>query len=183
MRELSLNVLDIAQNSVSAGASLIEIEADLNSALHELALSVADNGCGMTAEQVAAVRDPFFTTRTTRKVGMGVPLFKMAAEMTGGSLSIESEVGVGTRVEALFHTGHVDFTPLGDMADTVVMLITMNLHIDFIYRVTVDGETFTLDTRELKGILGDVPLNDPGIARWIKDYINENTANLTEVQE
>ena len=183
MRELSLNVLDIAQNSVSAGASLIEIEADLNNALHELTLSVADNGCGMTAEQVAAVRDPFFTTRTTRKVGMGVPLFKMAAEMTGGSLSIESEVGAGTTVRAFFRTDHVDFTPLGDMADTVVMLITMNLHIDFVYRVTVDGETFTLDTRELKGILGDVPLNDPGIARWIKDYINENTANLTEVQE
>ena len=183
MRELSLNVLDIAQNSVSAAASLIEIAVCENRRTHELLLGIYDNGKGMTAEQLAAVRDPFFTTRTTRKVGMGVPLFKMAAEMTGGSLSIESEVGVGTRVEALFHTDHVDFTPLGDMADTVVMLITMNLHIDFVYRVTVDDEMFKLDTRELKGILGDVPLNDPGIARWIKDYINENTANLTEVQE
>ena len=183
MRELSLNVLDIAQNSVSAAASLIEIAVCENRRTHELLLGIYDNDKGMTAEQLAAVRDPFFTTRTTRKVGMGVPLFKMAAEMTGGSLSIESEVGVGTRVEALFHTDHVDFTPLGDMTDTVVMLITMNLHIDFVYRVTVDDEMFKLDTRELKGILGDVPLNDPGIARWIKDYINENTANLTEVQE
>ena len=183
MRELSLNVLDIAQNSVSAGASLIELGVDLDRQTHELTLSVIDNGCGMTAEQLAAVRDPFFTTRTTRKVGMGVPLFKMAAEMTGGSFSIESAVGFGTTVKAFFKTDHVDFTPLGDMPDTVVMLITMNLHIDFVYRVCADGETFTLDTRELKTILGDVPLNDPGIARWIKDYIIENTAKLTEVQE
>ncbi len=183
MRELSLNVLDIAQNSVSAEASLIELVVREDRRAHELMLGVYDNGKGMTAEQVAAVRDPFFTTRTTRKVGMGVPLFKMAAEMTGGSLSIESEVGVGTRVEAFFHTDHVDFVPLGDMCSTVVMLITMNLQIDFIYRVQVDGSAFTLDTRELKEILGDVPLNDPDIARWIKDYITENTANLTEVQE
>ena len=183
MRELSLNVLDIAQNSVSAKASLIELVVREDRRRHELMLGIYDNGCGMTAEQVAAVRDPFFTTRTTRKVGMGVPLFKMAAEMTGGSLSIESEVGAGTRVEAFFKTDHVDFTPLGDMTDTVVMLITMNLHIDFIYRYQVDDAEFVLDTRDLKGILGDVPLNDPGIAHWIKDYINENTANLTEVQE
>ena len=183
MRELSLNVLDIAQNSVSAEATLIELTVDEDRRTHSLMLGIYDNGKGMTPEQVAAVRDPFFTTRTTRKVGMGVPLFKMAAEMTGGSLSIESEVGVGTRVEAYFHTDHVDFTPLGDMTDTVVMLITMNLHIDFVYRFRVDTAEFVLDTRELKGILGDVPLNDPDIARWIKDYINENTANLTEVQE
>lgn len=183
MRELSLNVLDIAQNSVSAAATLIELVVCENRQTHDLMLGIYDNGKGMTQEQLDAVRDPFFTTRTTRKVGMGVPLFKMAAEMTGGSLTIESEVGVGTKVRAFFKTDHVDFTPLGDMTDTVVMLITMNLHIDFVYRYQVDEEVFVLDTRQLKEILGDVPLNDPGIAHWIKDYINENTAKLTEVQE
>ena len=182
MRELSLNVLDIAQNSVSAGASLIEIEVSQNTASHELMLGVYDNGRGMTKEQLEAVRDPFFTTRTTRKVGMGVPLFKMAAEMTGGNLEIESEPGVGTRLQAFFKTDHVDFVPLGDMVSTIVTLITMNLQIDFLYRCGKDEAQFVLDTRELKAILGDVPLNDPGIASWIKDYIMENTANLTEVQ-
>ena len=98
MRELSLNVLDIAQNSVSANASLIEIELIESTKKNELLIGIYDNGKGMTPEQVQSVRDPFFTTRTTRKVGMGIPLFRMAAEMTGGRLDIESQVGVGTKV-------------------------------------------------------------------------------------
>lgn len=181
MRELSLNVLDIAQNSVSAKASLIEIELIENSKTNDLLIGVYDNGKGMTKEQVESVRDPFFTTRTTRKVGMGIPLFKFAAEMTGGSLEIESEVGVGTRVRAYFKTDHLDFTPIGDMTSTMISLITMNLHIDFLYRRKLDDKEFTVDTRQLKEILGDVPLNEPSIAMWITDYINENTKQLTEV--
>ncbi len=181
MRELSLNVLDIAQNSVSANASLIEIELIENSKTHDLLIGIYDNGKGMTPEQVESVRDPFFTTRTTRKVGMGIPLFKFAAEMTGGKLEIESEVGVGTRVRAYFKTDHLDFTPIGDMTSTMISLITMNLHIDFLYRRQLDGREFTVDTRQLKEILGDVPLNEPSIALWITDYINENTKQLTEV--
>lgn len=181
MRELSLNVLDIAQNSVSANASLIEIELIENSKTNDLLIGVYDNGKGMTKEQVESVRDPFFTTRTTRKVGMGIPLFKFAAEMTGGSLEIESEVGVGTRVRAYFKTDHLDFTPIGDMTSTMISLITMNLHIDFLYRRKLDDREFTVDTRQLKEILGDVPLNEPSIAMWITDYINENTKQLTEV--
>ncbi|MBR2893548.1 MAG: sensor histidine kinase [Clostridia bacterium] len=181
MRELSLNVLDIAQNSVSAKASLIEIELIENSKTNDLLIGVYDNGKGMTKEQVESVRDPFFTTRTSRKVGMGIPLFKFAAEMTGGSLEIESEVGVGTRVRAYFKTDHLDFTPIGDMTSTMISLITMNLHIDFLYRRKLDDREFTVDTRQLKEILGDVPLNEPSIAMWITDYINENTKQLTEV--
>ena len=181
MRELSLNVLDIAQNSVSANASLIEIELTENTDNHDLLIGIYDNGKGMTEEQVESVRDPFFTTRTTRKVGMGIPLFKFAAEMTGGKLDIESEVGVGTKVRAHFKTDHLDFTPIGDMASTMISLITMNLDIDFIYRRKVDGKEFTVDTRQLKEILGDVPLNEPSIAMWITQYINENTKQLTEV--
>lgn len=181
MRELSLNVLDIAQNSVSANASLIEIELTENTDNHDLLIGIYDNGKGMTEEQVESVRDPFFTTRTTRKVGMGIPLFKFAAEMTGGKLDIESEVGVGTKVRAHFKTDHLDFTPIGDMASTMISLITMNLDIDFIYRRKVDGKEFTVDTRQLKEILGDVPLNEPSIAIWITQYINENTKQLMEV--
>ena len=181
MRELSLNVLDIAQNSVAANAALCEIEIVESAKNKELFIGIYDNGKGMTEEQVKSVKDPFFTTRTTRKVGMGVPLFKMAAEMTGGSFDIESEVGVGTRVKATFKTDHLDFTPLGDMCSTVVLLITMNTHMDFLYRYSIDEKEFTLDTRQLKEILGDVPLNEPSISNWIKDYINQNTKQLTEV--
>ena len=181
MRELSLNVLDIAQNSVSAGASLVEIELIEDTENHELLIGIYDNGKGMTREQVENVRDPFFTTRTTRKVGMGIPLFKFAAEMTGGKLEIQSEVGVGTRVRAYFKTDHLDFTPIGDMTSTIISLVTMNLHMDFLYRRKVDDKEFTVDTRQLKEILGDVPLNEPSIALWIQQYINENTKQLLEV--
>lgn len=181
MRELSLNVLDIAQNSVSAQATLIEIELAESTQTHQLSISVRDNGKGMTKQQLENVRDPFFTTRTTRKVGMGIPLFKFAAEMTGGSFSIESEVGKGTVTTALFKTDHLDFTPVGDMTSTMITLITMNLHIDFVYKRIIDNKEFTLDTRQLKEILGDVPLNEPDIVMWITDYINENTKQLTEV--
>ncbi len=182
MRELSLNVLDIAQNSVSANASLIEIELTESTAENELLIGIYDNGKGMTEEQLAAVRDPFFTTRTTRKVGMGIPLFKMAAEMTGGHLEIESEVGIGTKVKAFFRTDHLDFVPVGDMASTMVTLITMNESIDFLYTRCVDGKIFTLDTRSLKEILGGVPFSEPSISAWLRDYINENTKQITEVQ-
>ena len=126
MRELSLNVLDIAQNSVAANAALCEIEVIESTRNKELFIGIYDNGKGMTEEQVKSVKDPFFTTRTTRKVGMGIPLFKMAAEMTGGSFDIESEVGVGTKVKAIFKTDHLDFTPLGDMCSSIVLLITIS---------------------------------------------------------
>jgi len=181
MRELSLNVLDIAQNSVRAEASLIKIELIEDTRTNTLEISVSDDGKGMTPEQLASVRDPFFTTRTTRKVGMGIPLFRMAAEMTGGSFDIESTLGKGTKTTARFCTDHLDFTPIGDMCSTVLTLVTMNLHIDFVYTRQIDGRSFTLDTRQLKEILGDVPLNEPSITAWLKDYITENTKQLTEV--
>ena len=181
MRELSLNVLDIAQNSISAGALLVEIEVIEDSVNHELLIGIYDDGKGMTPEQLESVRDPFFTTRTTRKVGMGIPLFKFAAEMTGGRLEMESEVGVGTKVRAYFKTDHLDFTPIGDMTSTIITLVTMNLHMDFIYRRKLNSNEFTVDTRQLKEILGDVPLNEPSIVSWIQQYINENTKQLTEV--
>lgn len=178
MRELSLNILDIAQNSISAGASIITIEVSENTTDNTLLIGVYDNGKGMSEEQVKSVIDPFFTTRTTRKVGMGVPLFKMAAEQTGGSLEIKSELGVGTEVKAYFKTDSVDFTPLGDVASTIQMLITMNTDRDFVYKHSVNEKEFVCDTREIKEILGDVPLDTYEVSQWLKDFITENTEVL-----
>lgn len=178
MRELSLNILDIAQNSISAGASLITIEVSESLVDHNLLIGIYDNGKGMSEEQVRSVIDPFFTTRTTRKVGMGIPLFKMAAEQTGGRLEIKSELGVGTEVRAYFKTDSVDFTPLGNVASTVQMLITMNTDRDFLYKHSVDGKEFVADTREIKAILGDVPLDTYEVSQWILEFIKENTEVL-----
>lgn len=180
MRELSLNILDVAQNSISANASLIEIEAVESTAEHTLLIGIYDNGRGMTDEQVESVKDPFFTTRTTRKVGMGIPLFKLAAEQTGGSLSIESQVGTGTKVKAVFKTDSIDFTPLGDIESTIITLISMNTDIDFIYRYKVDENEFVLSTQELKTVLGDVPLNEPSVTQWIKEYLYENCREIKQ---
>lgn len=175
MRELSLNVLDIAQNSISAGADIIEITVEEITPDSLLTIIIKDNGCGMDEESVRNVMDPFFTTRTTRKVGMGIPLFKMAAEMTGGCLEIDSAVGKGTQVKTVFRTDHVDFTPLGDIDSTIVTLITMNKDINFIYTLKVDEKEFRLSTQQLKDILGDVPLDMPEIVMWLKDYLKEQT--------
>ena len=178
MRELSLNILDIAQNSITANASLITIEVLENTVEHTLLVGIYDNGKGMSEEQVRSVIDPFFTTRTTRKVGMGIPLFKMAAEQTGGSLEIKSELGVGTEIRATFKTDSIDFTPLGEVASTIQMLITMNTDRDFVYKHKVDEKEFVCDTRELKGILGDVPLDTYEVSQWILEFIKENTEVL-----
>ncbi len=178
MRELSLNVLDIAQNSIAAGATLITIRVTEESAADRLSITVEDNGRGMSPEQLQKVRDPFYTTRTTRKVGMGIPLFRMAAEMTGGSLDIRSELGQGTTVMAVFTLSHIDRMPLGDIQGTVTALIRLNPQLDFRYIQTVDGASFELDTRKLREILGDVPLNQPDVMEWIGGYLRENLEPL-----
>ncbi len=175
MRELSLNILDISQNSISAKATLVEIVVEENTSCNTMTVSIIDNGCGMDEEMLKKVNDPFCTTRTTRKVGMGIPLFKMAAEMTGGSFEITSKVNHGTRVVAVFRTDSIDFTPLGDIDSTIITLVTMNTHIDFLYRLIINGKEFTLDTRQLKEILGGVPLNEPEVAMWIKEYLKEQS--------
>lgn len=174
MTEISLNVLDIANNSIRADASLIEIIIQIQRDLDILTITIADNGCGMTQDQIMQVEDPFFTTRTTRKVGLGVPFFKMAAESTGGSFQIESTPGVGTKVTAVFKLSHIDRMPLGDMNSTVHTLITLNTQIDFLYRYIFDDKNFTLDTREFREVLGDVPLNSTEVSAYIKEYLLDN---------
>ena len=175
MRELSLNVMDVAQNSVRAEADLIKITVVESDKDDLLSISIEDNGCGMTEEQVKQVIDPFFTTRTTRKVGLGVPLFKMSAEQTGGSFSIDSKVGEGTRTTASYVKSHVDMTPLGDINSTIEILIRCNPDIDFVFLHTTDKGSFTLDTRELREVLGDVSLDTPDVVEWINEFLKEQT--------
>ncbi len=178
MRELSLNVMDVAQNSVRAEASLVRITVEESDKEDRLSIIIADDGCGMTEEQVQQVIDPFFTTRTTRKVGLGVPLFKLSAEQTGGSFDIKSKKGVGTTTTANYVKSHVDMTPLGDINSTVKILIQCNPDIDFVYTCTTDNGSFSLDTRELREVLGDVSLDTPDVLEWITDFLEENTKEI-----
>ena len=178
MRELSLNILDIAQNSISAGASLTEIVVNENTKEKTLLIGIYDNGCGMTEEQVKSVIDPFFTTRTTRKVGMGIPLFKMSCEQTGGRFTIESEKGVGTKINALYKTDSIDFTPLGDIASTIVTIVSMNADKEFLYKRVLDDKEFVFSTVEIKKILDGVPLSESSVMSWIEEYLNEQYNEL-----
>ena len=176
MRELALNILDIAENSVKAGATLIRISVKAEG--EELRIEISDDGCGMDAEFLKRVTDPFTTTRTTRKVGMGIPLFKMAAEMAGGSFSIRSERGVGTTVTATFLRDHIDRAPLGDLSDTVVTLIGGECKSEFVFEVSVDGKGFVFDTRELKAELDGVPVGEPEVLVFVRDMIKENMIDI-----
>lgn len=178
MRELSLNVMDVAQNSVRADADLVRITVTESAKDDNLTIRIADNGCGMTQEQVQQVIDPFFTTRTTRKVGLGVPLFKLSAEQTGGSFDIQSEKNVGTTTTASYVPSHMDMTPLGDINSTVKILIQCNPDIDFVFTHSTDNGSFTLDTRELREVLEGVSLDTPDVLEWIADYLEENTRNI-----
>lgn len=179
MPEISLNVLDVAENSVRAQASLIVIKAEADSAKDTLTIVISDNGCGMTKEQVEHVTDPFFTTRKTRRVGLGVPFFKLAAELSGGSFTIDSVPGEGTDVTAVFGLSHVDRMPLGDMPSTIHTLITMHEEIDYLYTYRYDEDSFTLSTAQMREILGDVSFQEPEISAYILDYLKENTIEVT----
>lgn len=190
MQELSLNVLDVAQNSLSAGASLVEITVAYTIQLEDiwLDITIADNGWGMDEATAARVADPFFTTRTTRGVGLGIPLFKMAAELTGGSFSLQSAVGEGTTVSAHILASHIDAMPLGDMAATYVSLVQTNPQRDFVYLYSVSvaqrpeiNQEFTSDTRQFKEILEGVPLDIPSVLSFIKAYIEDNTAECSQL--
>lgn len=179
MKELSLHLLDIAQNSVSAGARHIDLSLEEDEA-RSCRMTVADDGKGMTPEFLAQVTDPFTTTRTTRKVGLGLPLLRLMAEQTGGCVDIESQVGVGTTVTALFQTGHIDCPPPGDLPSTVALLIQGAPEVEWTYRHTTPQGTFALDTRELRSILGpDVPLSEPAVTQWIREYLQEQEQAIT----
>lgn len=182
MKELSLNILDIAKNSVKAKAENILIE--LNETDETLTLIIQDDGCGMSEEMVRNVMDPFCTTRTTRKVGMGVPLLKLAAEQTGGKIEIRSVSENdnpnehGTTVTAEFFKNHLDFTPLGDVVSSITVLIQGAPDIDWRFVHKTGGGSVELDTKELREILGDVPLDNYEVIKWIEGYLKEGYESI-----
>lgn len=177
MKELSLNVLDIAQNSVKAKAKNILIK--ITETETSLTLEITDDGCGMSTEMVENVINPFCTTRTTRKVGLGIPLLKLAAEQTGGTVEIKSvseqvdPANCGTKVTAVFFKNHLDFTPLGDIVSTVTALIQGSPDIEWRFEHHLENGTVELDTKELREVLGDVPLDTYEVIKWIEAYLNE----------
>lgn len=177
MPEISLNILDVAENSVRAGAADIEIAVSVQTAEDMLKVVIKDNGCGMSLKQVQQVQDPFYTTRTTRKVGLGVPFFKLAAESTDGSFRIVSEEGKGTTVEAVFGLSHIDRMPLGDITATIHTLVVFHEDIHFTYTYTYDENRFVLDTDEIRAIVGkDVSFGEQEISNFIKEYLAANKA-------
>jgi len=182
MEEISLHVLDIVQNSLSADAALIHIEVDEQEQDDTLSVQITDDGRGMPPEFVQKVTDPFVTTRTTRKVGLGLSLFMQGAKAADGDFSIESEVGKGTRLRATYRRSHIDRQPLGDMAGTIQTLVLCNPDVDFVYTRRFNDKSFTLDTRELREALGsEVPLNAPAVQAWIAEYLTEGEQELLEV--
>ena len=185
MKELSLNILDVAKNSVKAGASLIEIEIK-TSEKGIMTIRISDNGCGMSEDVLKRVTDPFYTTRTTRRVGLGLPLFRLAAEQTGGTLNITSsteEGRSGTDVVATFDTTSIDCMPMGDIISSVCILIAGSPDRDFVFCDfdAREQRNVLLDTRQLREVLGeDISLAEPEIQMWMSEYLREQYENKTE---
>ena len=178
MKELSLHIMDIMQNSVVAGATLIELSVNEQPDEDILEFTVTDNGCGMDEDMVKRVIDPYTTGRTTRRVGLGIPLLKLASENAGGGISLESEVGKGTKISASFGYNHIDRQPLGDMSQTMHQLITAYEDIDFLYTHKVGNKCFEVDTRELKKVLSGVSFKTTEVMMWLMEFLKEGETEL-----
>ena len=172
MKELSLHILDIAQNSISAGARALDLTlAEENG---WLTITVADDGRGMSPEFLATVTDPFTTTRTTRKVGLGIPMIKELCELCQGSFEIESQVGVGTALHLSFRLSNIDLPPMGNLVETMLTLVNgAPEKPEFLLEYAVDGDSFEFDTRQIRQALGGVPLDTPEVLIWMRDYLQE----------
>lgn len=179
MKELSLHLLDLAENSVAAGASRIEIEVLQSQPQDRLTLGISDNGRGMPPEFLQIISDPFVTSRTTRTVGLGIPLFKAAAEACNGAFSIASMPGQGTEITADFQLSHIDRMPVGDLANTFLTLLVAHPEISWRFQYEVENELdqkpyrFEFEDAEVKSILGDVPLSHPEVLSFLKAQFNE----------
>lgn len=179
MRELSLHLLDLMENALAAGASRLDVEIDEDLANDRLTLRVSDNGRGMTPEMVSRVGDPFFTTRTTRQVGLGIPLLQAAAERCAGGLTITSRPGVGTEVVATFQHSHIDRAPLGDLKSTLLSVLLADRTAELHYRHRRDDRVFAFDTGEMRQMLGEVPLSHPLVRDWLDAFLTEGIAELS----
>lgn len=178
MRELSMHILDVLENAHEAGATLVELEIEEDTSADRLTIVVRDNGRGMDAETAKRALDPFFTTRTTRHVGLGLPLFAEAARRCDGDLTIQSTPGEGTTITATFRHSHIDRAPLGRIVDTLIAFLLSDPPVDLIYRHRVDEHTFTFDTREWREALGELPFSHPRVRSWIRHTLEEGEASL-----
>jgi len=171
MEDLSLHILDIAENCITAEASRIEIKIIEDTRDNILTVEVNDNGKGMDKELLENATDPFYTTRTTRKVGLGIPLLAQSARESSGDIIVQSKIGEGTSIKATFQYDHIDRRPLGEIAQTMIILIMSNPDIDFIFEHKINDSEYTLNTAEIKKDLDGVPINTPEVIRIIKDDI------------
>ena len=173
MQDLAMHLLDIVYNSIRAKASLIKIFFKDSTLSNEIIMRVEDNGTGMNEETVEKVQNPFYTTRTTRDVGLGIPLLKIGALSCNGSFRLESKENVGTLIEATYQKDHLDTPPVGDLAETLVILIQANENIEYEFHYEEDKLVFDLNTVEIKEILDGVSIVEPDIIIWLKSYIKE----------
>ena len=172
-------MLDIVQNALSAGASLIEVDITIQTHLDLVSVSVRDNGRGMDEETQKRVINPFYTSRTTRKVGLGVPFFKEGAEGCGGSFYLSSKPGEGTQIGTSYRLSHIDRPPLGDMAETMLTLCVCNEAVNFVLRYALDEKEFLFDTREIRKVLGEgIPFHLPEVIGWLKGYLVEGIVEV-----
>ena len=182
MNELSLYILDLTQNSVAAKAKNIRITVEILPKEDRIVVIIEDDGCGMDEELLKRVTSPFATTRTTRKVGLGIPMIQQLCEMCEGTFSIESQKGVGTKLELTFKRSHVDLPPMGNLAETMLSLINGSPEgIDFFFRYTYEESTFEFSTPEIRAVLGeDVALNTPDVLLWMREYIQEGMEEISQ---
>lgn len=173
MRDISLHILDIAENSLKANSSLIEISINADELHGSLTVVITDNGCGMSEELLRRVKSPFTTSRTTRNVGLGIPLFTASCESTGGTLDLESSPGKGTKLTATLGLWHIDRPPLGDIAETLAMLTIINPQTDFVFTARQADRAFDFDTREIKKTLGEVPITQPEVSAFLQQYLQD----------
>jgi anti-sigma regulatory factor (Ser/Thr protein kinase) len=186
MRELALHILDIVENAIEANARHIDLSIVENMNEDRLQIIVQDDGQGMDDERVKRVRDPFFTTRSTRHVGLGIPLFAAAAERCAGELSVQSAEGQGTTVAVTFQHSHIDRAPLGDITGTLMCILLRGERFDLRYtHRMIDGpsdQTFELDSSQLLCELGDIPLSHPTVRRWLSEFVTQGEQGLKENQ-
>lgn len=173
MKELALHILDIVENSIRAGSSFVQIAVIENPAKDQLIITISDDGCGMDTKMLEQATDPFFTTKDVRSVGMGLSLFRQAAERTGGNMRVASQPGSGTRVEASFKRSHIDRQPLGDMASTITMILLANPKIDLVYRHCLADDEFVFDTRTIRSVLDGVSVTSREVIQFISRMIKE----------
>jgi hypothetical protein len=183
MKELALHILDITQNSVRAKATGIKIGIKESPVANTLIITIADNGCGMSAEVLKNAVDPFYTSRTTRRVGLGLPLFRMHADQAGGGMEITSEPGKGTTVTGTFAYDNIDRPPIGDIAGTIALIISGNPSIDFHFSYFFEDEEWSIDTHDLRDALGNTPVNDLKVVKYLKEMINENIEELKKINK